>query len=90
MESRHDDAPVPAVRRRVTYTDPQAAAVAAAYAAYTGTALVSEVPTTATYTRAYAKSNGFLTLLSDGQRLTGACAPRARSRRVDGFTPPAS
>ena len=60
--------------RRVTYTDPQAAAVAAADAAYTGTALVSEVPTTATYTHAYAKSNGFLTLLSDGQRLTGACA----------------
>jgi dihydrolipoamide dehydrogenase len=28
----------------------------------------------ATYTHAYAKSNGFLTLLSDGQRLTGAYA----------------
>ncbi len=59
---------------RVTYTDPQAAAVGAGEAAYSGTALVSEVPKTATYTHAYAESNGFLTLLSDGQRLTGAYA----------------
>ena len=35
---------------------------------------VSEVAKTATYTRAYAESNGFLTLLSDGERLTGAYA----------------
>ena len=35
---------------------------------------MSEVPKTATYTHAYAKSNGFLTLLSDGERLTGAYA----------------
>ena len=33
-----------------------------------------EVAKTATYTRAYAESNGFLTLLSDGERLTGAYA----------------
>jgi len=59
---------------RVTYTDPQAAAVGAAEAAYTGTARVSEVPKTATYTHAYAESSGFLTLLSDGERLTGAYA----------------
>jgi pyruvate/2-oxoglutarate dehydrogenase complex dihydrolipoamide dehydrogenase (E3) component len=59
---------------RVTYTDPQAAAVGAAEAEYSGTAPVSEVPKTATYTHAYAKSNGFLTLLSDGERLTGAYA----------------
>jgi pyruvate/2-oxoglutarate dehydrogenase complex dihydrolipoamide dehydrogenase (E3) component len=59
---------------RVTYTDPQAAAVGATEAAYTATALLSEVPKTATYTHAYADSNGFLTLLSDGQRLTGAYA----------------
>jgi pyruvate/2-oxoglutarate dehydrogenase complex dihydrolipoamide dehydrogenase (E3) component len=59
---------------RVTYTDPQAAAVGALEAAYRGTALVSEVPKTATYTHAYAQSTGFLTLLSDGQRLTGAYA----------------
>jgi pyruvate/2-oxoglutarate dehydrogenase complex dihydrolipoamide dehydrogenase (E3) component len=59
---------------RVTYTDPQAAAVGAVEAEYSATAPVSEVPKTATYTHAYAKSNGFLTLLSDGGRLTGAYA----------------
>jgi dihydrolipoamide dehydrogenase len=59
---------------RVTYTDPQAAAVGAIDAQYSGTAPVSDVPKTATYTHAYAESNGFLTLLSDGERLTGAYA----------------
>ncbi len=59
---------------RVTYTDPQAAAVGALEADYRGTAAVSEVPKTATYTHAYAQSNGFLTLLSDGRRLIGAYA----------------
>jgi dihydrolipoamide dehydrogenase len=59
---------------RVTYTDPQAAAVGASEARYSATALVAEVPKTATYTHAYAKSNGFMTLLSDGERLTGAYA----------------
>ncbi len=59
---------------RVTYTDPQAAAVGATEAPYSGTAPVSEVPKTATYTHAYAESPGFLTLLSDGERLTGAYA----------------
>jgi pyruvate/2-oxoglutarate dehydrogenase complex dihydrolipoamide dehydrogenase (E3) component len=59
---------------RVTYTDPQAAAVGDADGAYSATALLSEVPKTATYTHDYAKSNGFLTLLSDGERLTGAYA----------------
>jgi pyruvate/2-oxoglutarate dehydrogenase complex dihydrolipoamide dehydrogenase (E3) component len=59
---------------RVTYTDPQAAAVGATEALFSATALVSDVAKTATYTRAYAESNGFLTLLSDGERLTGAYA----------------
>jgi dihydrolipoamide dehydrogenase len=59
---------------RVTYTDPQAAAVGSAEAPYSTTTLLSEVPKTATYTHAYAESNGFLTLLSDGSRLTGAYA----------------
>ena len=58
----------------VVYTDPQAAAVGAAEAPFSATALLSEVAKTATYTRAYAQSNGFLTLLSDGERLTGAYA----------------
>jgi pyruvate/2-oxoglutarate dehydrogenase complex dihydrolipoamide dehydrogenase (E3) component len=57
---------------RVTYTDPQAAAVGATEAPYSATAKLSDVPKTATYTHDYAKSNGFLTLLSDGTRLTGA------------------
>ena len=59
---------------RVTYTDPQAGAVGAAEARFSGTADLSELPKTETYTRAYAESNGFLTLLSDGERLTGAYA----------------
>lgn len=59
---------------RVTYTDPQAAAVGALEAPYRGTALVSEVPKAATYTHHYAEANGFMTLLSDGERLTGAYA----------------
>jgi dihydrolipoamide dehydrogenase len=58
----------------VVYTDPQAAAVGAAEAQFSATTPLSEVAKTATYTRAYAESNGFLTLLSDGERLTGAYA----------------
>lgn len=59
---------------RVVFTDPQAAAVGATEATFSGTARVSEIAKTATYTRAYDKANGFMTLLSDGQRLTGAYA----------------
>jgi pyruvate/2-oxoglutarate dehydrogenase complex dihydrolipoamide dehydrogenase (E3) component len=59
---------------RVTYTDPQAGAVGVTEAAYSGTMPLSDVPKTATYTHAYAESTGFLTLLSDGERLTGAYA----------------
>ena len=59
---------------RVVFTDPQAASVGALDARFSGTAPVSGVSRTATYTRAYAESNGFLTLLSDGERLTGAYA----------------
>jgi pyruvate/2-oxoglutarate dehydrogenase complex dihydrolipoamide dehydrogenase (E3) component len=59
---------------RVTYTDPQAAAVGAGEAPFSATSPVSDVSKTATYTHAYAASNGFLTLLSDGERLTGAYA----------------
>jgi pyruvate/2-oxoglutarate dehydrogenase complex dihydrolipoamide dehydrogenase (E3) component len=59
---------------RVTYTDPQAAAVGATTARFTATAKLAELAKTATYTRAYSESNGFLTLFSDGQRLTGALA----------------
>jgi pyruvate/2-oxoglutarate dehydrogenase complex dihydrolipoamide dehydrogenase (E3) component len=59
---------------RVTFSDPQAAAVGATEAAFSATVPVSEVAKTATYTRAYAESNGFLTLLSNGEQLTGAYA----------------
>jgi pyruvate/2-oxoglutarate dehydrogenase complex dihydrolipoamide dehydrogenase (E3) component len=59
---------------RVVFTDPQAASVGAVEARFTASAPVSGVAKTATYTRAYAESNGFLTLLSDGGRLTGAYA----------------
>jgi pyruvate/2-oxoglutarate dehydrogenase complex dihydrolipoamide dehydrogenase (E3) component len=58
----------------VTYTDPQAAAVGATEDSFSGTAALTEIAKTATYTHAYAESNGFLTLLSDGERLTGAYA----------------
>jgi dihydrolipoamide dehydrogenase len=59
---------------RVTYTDPQAASVGATEARYSATAKLSEIPKMATYTHAYAESNGFMTLLSDGICLTGAYA----------------
>lgn len=59
---------------RAIYTDPQAAAVGASEAQFTATAALKDVAKTATYTRDYAKSNGFLTLLSDGDRLVGAYA----------------
>jgi pyruvate/2-oxoglutarate dehydrogenase complex dihydrolipoamide dehydrogenase (E3) component len=59
---------------RVVFTDPQAASVGEAEGAVTATAPISEVPRTSTYTRAYAEKNGFMTLVSDGERLTGAYA----------------
>jgi dihydrolipoamide dehydrogenase len=59
---------------RVVFTDPQAAAVGVTAARFSATAALSTLAKTETYTRAYAESNGFLTLLSDGERLTGAYA----------------
>jgi pyruvate/2-oxoglutarate dehydrogenase complex dihydrolipoamide dehydrogenase (E3) component len=59
---------------RVSYTDPQAASVGTAEDSFTATARLSEQSKTATYTRASAESNGFLTLVSNGDRLTGAFA----------------
>ena len=59
---------------RVTYSDPQAAAVGAVEGSFSATVPLAEVPKTSTFTRAYAEGNGFLTLLSDGERLTGAYA----------------
>jgi pyruvate/2-oxoglutarate dehydrogenase complex dihydrolipoamide dehydrogenase (E3) component len=59
---------------RVVFTDPQAAAVGAADGELTATTPMSMVPRLATYTRAYAQHRGFLTLVSDGETLTGAYA----------------
>ncbi len=59
---------------RVVFTEPQAAAVGAPEARFSGTARLKEVARTGTYSRAHAEDNGFLTLLSDGDRLTGAYA----------------
>jgi pyruvate/2-oxoglutarate dehydrogenase complex dihydrolipoamide dehydrogenase (E3) component len=59
---------------RVAYTDPAAAAVGAIDDRFSATVRLSDIAKTATYTHAYADSNGYLTLLSDGERLTGAHA----------------
>ena len=56
------------------FTDPQAAAVGEADGPLTATVPLAEVPRTSTYTRAYAEKPGFMTLVSDGERLTGAYA----------------
>jgi pyruvate/2-oxoglutarate dehydrogenase complex dihydrolipoamide dehydrogenase (E3) component len=58
---------------RVVFTDPQAAAVGEAEGDYTATISLGEVPRTATYTRDW-EDAGFMTLVSDGERLTGAYA----------------
>src|SRR4051812_4700977 len=59
---------------RVVYCDPQAASVGAADGPFTSTVQLSGVPRTATYTRAYDTTPGFLTLVSDGAVITGAYA----------------
>jgi pyruvate/2-oxoglutarate dehydrogenase complex dihydrolipoamide dehydrogenase (E3) component len=59
---------------RVVYTDPQAAAVGDTDGRFTATVPIRDIAKMETYSRSYATSNGFLTLLSDGERLTGAFA----------------
>ena len=59
---------------RVVFTDPQAASVGSTEGRFNATVALKDVAKTATYTRAYAESNGFLTLHSDGDRLTSAYA----------------
>ncbi|MGH2938683.1 MAG: dihydrolipoyl dehydrogenase family protein [Solirubrobacterales bacterium] len=59
---------------RVTYTDPQAGAVGANEAEFSGTTKLSGVAKTATYTHAWDKQHGYLTLLGDGERIVGAHA----------------
>jgi pyruvate/2-oxoglutarate dehydrogenase complex dihydrolipoamide dehydrogenase (E3) component len=57
---------------RVVFCDPQVAAVGESTGAATGTAQLSGVARTSTYTREYAEKPGFLTLVSDGSKLVGA------------------
>jgi pyruvate/2-oxoglutarate dehydrogenase complex dihydrolipoamide dehydrogenase (E3) component len=59
---------------RVVFTDPQVAAVGDVEGPVTATVSLADVPRTATYTRAYASKPGFMTLVSDGERVTGAYA----------------
>jgi pyruvate/2-oxoglutarate dehydrogenase complex dihydrolipoamide dehydrogenase (E3) component len=59
---------------RVVFTDPQAASVGEAEGPHTATVPMAEVSRTATYTRAYDKRPGYMTLISDGQFITGAHA----------------
>jgi pyruvate/2-oxoglutarate dehydrogenase complex dihydrolipoamide dehydrogenase (E3) component len=58
---------------RVVFTDPQTASVGEGDGPVTVTASLDSVPRTSTYYREY-KGHGFLTLVSDGERLTGAYA----------------
>ena len=59
---------------RVVFTDPQVAVVGEPDGPFVVTVPLSEVPRTAAYTRRYAERPGFLTLVSDGHRITGAHA----------------
>src|SRR5215211_4850457 len=59
---------------RVVFTDPQAASVGEPSGALEVTTQLSSVPRTSTYTRAYDTKPGFMTLVSDGERVTGAYA----------------
>jgi pyruvate/2-oxoglutarate dehydrogenase complex dihydrolipoamide dehydrogenase (E3) component len=59
---------------RVVFTDPQAASVGEAEGEHTATVQMAEVSRTSTYSRAYDKHPGFMTLISDGERITGAHA----------------
>ncbi|MBD5788303.1 NAD(P)/FAD-dependent oxidoreductase [Cellulosimicrobium terreum] len=59
---------------RVVFTDPQAAAVGVTEDRFSGVARLTDVARLATYTRDHATSEGYLALLSDGRRLTGAHA----------------
>ena len=58
---------------RVVFTDPQAASVGAAEGEREVTIDLSGVARTSTYTREY-EDAGFMTLISDGERITGAYA----------------
>ena len=70
---RHRKAHYEAVPR-VVFTDPQAASVGDGAGRYKATVSLAGVARTATYTRHYNVRPGFLTIISDGDHLTGAYA----------------
>jgi pyruvate/2-oxoglutarate dehydrogenase complex dihydrolipoamide dehydrogenase (E3) component len=59
---------------RVIFTDPQAASVGEGDGEVTATISLAEVPRTYTYMRDYTDKPNFMTLVSDGERVTGAYA----------------
>jgi pyruvate/2-oxoglutarate dehydrogenase complex dihydrolipoamide dehydrogenase (E3) component len=59
---------------RVVFTDPQAASVGAAEGDVVVSVPITSTPRLSTYTREYDEKIGFLALVSDGKRLTGAHA----------------
>jgi pyruvate/2-oxoglutarate dehydrogenase complex dihydrolipoamide dehydrogenase (E3) component len=59
---------------RVVFTDPQAASVGEPEGELTVTVELASVPRAYTYMREYADKPNFMTLVSDGERLTGAYA----------------
>ena len=59
---------------RVVFTDPQVAAVGEQDGPSSGTAQLESISRTSTYSREYDKHPGFLTVVSDGNKLIGAHA----------------
>ncbi|HEX8857146.1 MAG TPA: NAD(P)/FAD-dependent oxidoreductase [Thermoleophilaceae bacterium] len=59
---------------RVVFTDPEVAAVGATEGERTARAELANIARTSTYTREYDQNPGFLELVADGDRLTGAYA----------------
>jgi pyruvate/2-oxoglutarate dehydrogenase complex dihydrolipoamide dehydrogenase (E3) component len=58
----------------VIFTDPQMAAVGEQAGPASGTAQLDSISRTSTYSREYDKRPGFLTVVSDGEKLIGAYA----------------
>jgi pyruvate/2-oxoglutarate dehydrogenase complex dihydrolipoamide dehydrogenase (E3) component len=59
---------------RVVFTDPQAASVGEADGSHTASVKMADVPRTKTYARTDDERPGYMTLISDGERITGAHA----------------
>jgi pyruvate/2-oxoglutarate dehydrogenase complex dihydrolipoamide dehydrogenase (E3) component len=59
---------------RVVFTDPQAASVGESDGSHTASVEMADVPRTGTYARTDEERPGYMTLISDGERITGAHA----------------